>query len=336
MKPIPALIAATFVFVLVLSPFAAFAVGSITFSSPASGATYKGSQSYTISGSVSPAPGGPDNVFITVKNPSGTPVDAQSVSATPSTGAFTYATAVGGTSNWVTGTYTITATDSFSATGTTTFTYTAQAVITPGSGLAVHVDANSPAFAGQSVEVAATVTWANGSLASVSSWLTAEYFTPGATTPTSLGSPTKITEGTTVVAYTWTVALPSTAADGLYLVHIQANASGTASYGTGSWTVNGQVAKESSVAALASTLASIQTSISSIQGSLSSLSTASTNIQTSVQALQSSVGSLSGLAAKIDGAVSGINTTQTYVLVVAVLAAITLVLELAVLVRKLS
>ena len=72
----------------------------ITFASPASGAHYSGTQSYAITGTISPAPGVIDNVFLTVKNPSGVTVDAASVTATPSSGAFSYGTATGGNGNY--------------------------------------------------------------------------------------------------------------------------------------------------------------------------------------------------------------------------------------------
>jgi len=82
MKPIPALVAAALVFALVLTPMVATAAGTITFSSPASGSSYTGNQSYTITGTISPAPSQTDNVFISVKNPNGNTVDASGVTQT--------------------------------------------------------------------------------------------------------------------------------------------------------------------------------------------------------------------------------------------------------------
>jgi len=79
MKPLQLLVASAIVAALVLSPLAVGA-GSITFSSPASGASYKGTQSYSITGAVSPIPSQPDNVFVSVKSPGGLTVDAGSVS----------------------------------------------------------------------------------------------------------------------------------------------------------------------------------------------------------------------------------------------------------------
>jgi len=121
MKALPTIAAVTIALALVLSPMVVSAAGSITFTSPASGASYKGSQSYTISGTVSPAPTGADQVGIVVKNPAGQTVDQDTAGVTG--GAFSYATAVGGSSAWTSGTYTITALDSNGATATTAFTY---------------------------------------------------------------------------------------------------------------------------------------------------------------------------------------------------------------------
>jgi len=122
MKALPTLAAVTIALALVLSPMVVSAAGSITFTSPASGASYKGSQSYTISGTISPAPTQADQVGLVVKNPAGLTVDQDTAAVTG--GAFSYATAVGGSSAWTSGTYTITALDSNGATGSATFTYT--------------------------------------------------------------------------------------------------------------------------------------------------------------------------------------------------------------------
>ena len=131
----------------------------------------------------------------------------------------------------------------------------------------------------------------------------------------------------------------------------------------------------SSLSGITSTLSSIQGSLTTITGDVSGLGTTLSSLQTSASQLQSSVsslsGSVSGLGTQLSGitstltsmqgtltsiassastaatqatngaasaanAVTDSSTAETYVLVVAVLAAITLVLELAILVRKLS
>ncbi|MDG6909440.1 MAG: hypothetical protein JRN08_03635, partial [Nitrososphaerota archaeon] len=111
------------------------------------------------------------------------------------------------------------------------------------------------------------------------------------------------------------------------------------------------------VSGLSTSISNMQTSISSIQTSIGTLTTDVGNLQTSVTNIGSQLTSLatsvSGAASSASSAAtaannaataaqqaasntSGLSNTSTYVLVVAVLAAITLVLELAILVRKLS
>jgi hypothetical protein len=125
MKSLPTIAAVAIALTLMLSPMVVNAAGAITFTSPVNG-HYSGSQSYTISGTITPIPGQVDTVGITVKNPSGATVDVGNVPVT--SGAFSYSTAVGGTASWTTGTYTISAIDSFGAIGTTTFSFTASSV----------------------------------------------------------------------------------------------------------------------------------------------------------------------------------------------------------------
>jgi hypothetical protein len=235
MKSLPAIAAVAIAMALVLSPMVVSAAGSITFTSPASGASYSNSQSYTISGTVSPAPTQADQVGITVKNPSGQTVDL--ASATVTSGSFTYSTAVGGTSAWTSGTYTITALDSYGATGTTTFSYTA------------------PVTAG---------------------------------------------------------GVNDTALD------LQINA-----------TLTKVLANQQTILGDLSTISGVVTSINSAVGTIS----------TNVGTILSDVGAIQTTVTNISGQLpssGSIANTQTYVLVVAVLAAITLVLELAILVRKIS
>lgn len=355
MKTLPILVATALIVGLALVPIAS-ASGSITFSSPAAGASYKGVQSYSIAGTVSPAPGVVDNVFITVKNPSGVTVDAASVPATPSSGSFSYATATGGSTNWNSGTYTITATDSYGATGTTTFTYTAAAapVSTTGLFLTVQAVAATPDFPGQTVQVTALVSFSNGTNVAAT-WSGSHYHDPSGAV-TVLSAPTSIGPG----MYMWTITLPSNAANGLYSVHLRANASGFLAWGVAGFTVNTALASSASqnnilgnlsaLSAVVNTLSSTVNGISSTVGTISStvgtintaVSTISTNVGTILSNLNSLTGTVSTISSNVNTIQSqlpsagAISTTQTYVLVVAVLAAITVVLELAVLVRKLS
>ena len=241
MKTLPAIAAVSIALVLALSPMIATAAGSITFTSPAAGASYSGSQTYTISGTISPAPTQADQVGITVKSPSGQTVDIASV--TVSSGSFSYSTAVGGTSAWVTGTYTITALDSYGATGTTTFSYTA------------------PTTA--SFNETAALLQVNATLNKV------------------------LANQQTIMSDLGTIS--------------------------------------STLGTVSSAVGTISTNVGTILSGINSLTSTVGSIQTTVNTIQSSLPSGSAISA-----------TQTYVLVVAVLAAITLVLELAILVRKIS
>lgn len=97
---------------------------------------------------------------------------------------------------------------------------------------------------------------------------------------------------------------------------------------------------QTSLASLATSLASLTTTVNGLGTSLSSLTTTVNGLVTSVGQINTAV---SGLGPQIttaannaQNAANAVSSTQTYVLVVAVLAAITLVLELAILVRKVS
>jgi hypothetical protein len=242
MKTLSTIAAVSIAVALLLVPLVTTAAtGSITISSPAAGASYTGSQAYTISGTVTPAPTQPDEVGITVTNPNNQPVDRDT--ATVTNGAFSYATAVGGTSAWITGVYTITAEDSFNATGTATFMYTS----------------------------------------------------------------------TTGASYNQTKALVDILGNQTIIEHNQKDILGNLS------------SISSALTTLSGAVGTISTNVGTIISDISSLTTTVGTINTNVMNLSSQLPSSGTIA-----------NTQTYVLVVAVLAAITLVLELAILIRKLS
>jgi len=341
MKPIPLLIATALVAALVLAPMAASA-GSITFSSPAAGSSFKGSQSYTISGTVSPAPGQADSAFVSVTSPSGATVDAGSVPVGASTGTFSYSTAVGGSAQWVSGTYTITATDSYGATGTTTFTYTAAA--TPAAGLALEVmaTASTPVYAGQTAQISALVAWNNGTAATGATFKVFLVSPSGSATPLTT-TPLTPTSG----EYWWNYPVPAGSADGLYALVIGATAGTFTEWTQTSFTVNSEVASQANLgglskdmqgnfSALNTAIQAVSTAVGTVNTAVSGVSSTLSSMQTTLGNINTAVQNLSGLSSQLSSVSSSISTTQTYVLVVAVLAAITLVLELAILVRKLS
>ena len=104
-------------------PMAAGTASSITFTSPAAGTSLSGTQTYVISGTISPTPALPDNVVIEV-TPQGSHdvLDAQTVRLSDN-GTFSYSTNAGGNTAWTAGTYSITARDSYGTIGTISFVY---------------------------------------------------------------------------------------------------------------------------------------------------------------------------------------------------------------------
>ena len=260
MKTLPALAAVTVAMALILSPMVVNAAGAITFTSPASGASYKGTASYTISGTISPAPTQADQVGITVKNPSGQTVDVASVSV--SSGAFTYSTATGGSPAWVSGTYTISATDSYGATGTMTFAYTSLTIV--------------------SYNVTQSMVNIHLNLTTIQNQLKC----------------LKMSEGVE------------------------------------------QTDMKANFTAISNSLTSLSTQLTNLSNSVSGMSSTITSMSQTINSLSTAVTAAQNAATAAETAAnnanSSVSSTQTYVLVVAVLAAITLVLELAILVRKLS
>jgi trimeric autotransporter adhesin len=380
--------------VLMLSPMLATASsGSITFSSPTSGATFTGTQSYTISGTITPTPTLPDNVVITVTLQGGSPspVD-EATEAVSSTGTFSYSTNVGGSSAWITGTYLISAFDSYGTTGTTTFKYTSAPTTTSGY---VTIEAPSLLLQGQTGNI---FVWSSQP-GSVTAWVLA----PGATSTVSLTASRVSPNPGGLYVYEAAVAISATAPVGVYLVGASVANSTTffSASNIGSFTVN-TVANQSalatvtsdvtglanlgkSIASLNSSIASLNAMVSTISGnvntigtnvnsisstlstvsgdvntlsttlgtlsstvntlstSVSSISSSISTLTSDVQTMQTTVSGLGNLASdmtslqsSVSSLSSSVSNAQTYILVVAALAVITLVLELAILIRKMS
>jgi uncharacterized protein YukE len=272
MKTLPTLAAVAVALVLVVSPMVVSAAGSITFTSPTS-PTFKGTSSYTIAGTISPAPTQADEVFITVKNPGGQTVDAGN--PTVSSGSFSYATSTcGNCADWTAGTYTITATDSYGATGTTYFTFS-----------------TTPAF-------------------NSTRWIL------------------DIARNQTIIERQITDINGN-------LTGIKANDVTESKDMKGNFT-----ALSSAIGSLQSGLTTLTGDVTTIGSAVSALGTQLTNVQSTLTTINNNVQALNtpinNAATQATNAANAVNSTQTYVLVVAVLAAITLVLELAILVRKLS
>jgi trimeric autotransporter adhesin len=93
---------------------------------------------------------------------------------------------------------------------------------------------------------------------------------------------------------------------------------------------------QASLLTMTSTLGTISSAITALTGSVNTLQSGVTGIVSQLTSVSSGISSVSGISSQLTKLNDGINNNQTYVLVVAALAAITLVLELAILVRKLS
>jgi prefoldin subunit 5 len=107
----------------------------------------------------------------------------------------------------------------------------------------------------------------------------------------------------------------------------------TTSLGTVSSDVS---ALQTSISTLSSTVNTISTSVSSLSSGISTLSTDVSNLQTTVNGLAGLSTQMTALQTSVTNLNSSVSNDQTYILVVAVLAILTLVLELAILIRKMS
>ncbi len=110
----------------------------------------------------------------------------------------------------------------------------------------------------------------------------------------------------------------------------------------------------SSLGTISSSISTLQSSVQGVSSSISTLTSDVTTLQSTVGGIQTTVNGLSGLSGQmtslqtsLTNSMSGLQTSvsnlsssvsneQTYILVVAALAVITLVLELAILIRKMS
>jgi hypothetical protein len=372
LRTIAALLLSAF---LVFGPTLAFAAGE-TVTASTNAPAYSGQSNITVSGTVTPAPAGANTaVVVTTKGPAGV-VDTGTSPVATGTGAYSYTFVSGGGALWVQGTYTVNATyggPGGSGSTTTTFTYNPGTGVQIGGGgpnsISVQLTASTPVAPGAAEFVAILTSFAgNGSLAAAT-FQTVHYHTPANTLVTlcSSASQTGCTGTFTTVHkgfYTINFTLPSNAAPGGYFIHAWTNgpvvtgvSTGqgqglgqfTVQIGTGSdapqltqiqTTLNGITA---SIAVLTTGFGSINTQLQSvvtntngISSSLNTISTGVTGLTTSIQNIAPNLSKLDTVAGAITSMQNAINNNQTYVLVVAALAAITLVLELAILVRKLS
>jgi len=88
--------------------------------------------------------------------------------------------------------------------------------------------------------------------------------------------------------------------------------------------------------AIESSISSMNSQLTTMTGLLNTISSGVSGITSTLSPLANNIATLGGLSGQLTTVTNDVNNNQTYVLVVAALAAITLVLELAILVRKLS
>jgi len=164
-RTLAAVILATF---LVLGPAVAFGATS-TMTLQTNAPSYAGQATITISGTVTPAPTITSTaVVLTTKGPAGA-VDIGEAAVATGTGAFTYTLVSGGTTAWMSGTYTVNGTwgaQGNTATATTTFAYTSSGTTGGGGGLAmgITIDATTPVVAGSTVYIAVLTSSPTGTL----------------------------------------------------------------------------------------------------------------------------------------------------------------------------
>jgi hypothetical protein len=261
------------------------------------------------------------------------------------------------------------------ATKTTTFTYTGSGPTgSGGAAMGVTIDTNTPVIAGGIVNIGVLTSSPTGTLDDVVTWSpfhihypdgTVHNLCTAANTPAGcMGTFTKVHTGFYVVNFT----LPATATVGGYFVHAgTTDANSVTGEGLGVFAVTSETSTQAQLTTIAGTIAGLQSSInvltsslgsintglqsvttsvnslsslssslSSIQSSVNTISTGVTGITSTLSGLSNSLNTMSGISSQLTSLNNAINNNQTYVLVVAALAAITLVLELAILVRKLS
>ena len=145
--------------------------------------------------------------------------------------------------------------------------------------------------------------------------------------------------------YTWTFTLPSSSIDGGYFIHAWVNnGNNQQGQGLGAFTVNSGIAQQPTLTTVSTALSAVQATLTSMQNTITTtfgqLSTTLSTLQQAATATQDAANKAAAAATALSGSVTtittGVQSSQTYILVVAALAAITLVLELAILVRKLS
>jgi len=174
-------------------------------------------------GTIYPPPSSSQGIAVTTTNPAGTVVQVGEAQTGISNGTFFFTLNTNTSSQWVSGTYTVTAT-SGSQSVSAIFYYAASQL--GGPPLNFQVVAPAVASPGQQVDVAVLSSRSNGAADEVTSWSTFTVYFPDGTvhdlctslaaTPGCTGTFTRIHEGFYQVNFT----LPATAPGGTYYVEV--------------------------------------------------------------------------------------------------------------------
>jgi len=159
-------------------------------------------------------------------------------------------------------------------------------------------------------------------------WVSGQYTVNG-----TWGAQGSTATATTTFAYT-----SNGIGGGVVTVTVTSTSTTTTTIGVQTTTVTSTV-PSSDAAALTSiqgSLTSITATLGTITGTLNTISQAVTQLNTAFTGISGNISTLNNIGGQLTTLTNSVNNNQTYVLVVAALAAITLVLELAILVRKLS
>ena len=191
-------------------------------------------------GTINPPPTSSQGIAVTTTNPAGTVVQVGEAETGITNGTFFFTLNTNTSSQWVSGTYSVTA-RSGAISGSAVFYYAASQF--GGAPLYFQVVAPSSATPGRQVEVAVLSTLGNGALDDVTSWSSFTVYYPDGTvhslcaplgTPSCTGTFTKINAAFYQVNFT----LPATAPGGTYYVEVAgSDASGNSAEGIAQFSV---------------------------------------------------------------------------------------------------
>jgi hypothetical protein len=194
------------------------------------------------------------------------------------------------------------------------------------SALSLLIQTETPVFAGQAVHIVAIAQWSNGTLA-MARFPVAQLVDPAGNVA-QLNSPSLLQRG----VYSWTVKLPPNSPDGSYVVFLRANSTGAMAQGTGSFTVNSQLATAPAVASLQNSLSSFETSIS---GSLAKMQSSLNIMNSTLRAILDQASTGNAIATQsVLPVLSVLRAYQYYALAVGILTTVLVAVAIVILLRR--